>query len=409
MKKPLLILTTLLLLLAQTGMAQPADKPTVAFLAYSHVPSSMTIQVAMLDVLQSYGFINPQDRPPMRGLMTLEEAEHSPINFFRMSVNHQFELVRGMIATALDREADILVTLSPAVTFAALQATYDMPDPPAIFFADVYNLVDSGIADADCIKPDHITGLESVTHYDEIVALLLMQNPAIKTIGTIHDSSDAAGIYGAGQIAEAGESLGLTVVQAAINSLADVALAMSGLISKGVEAVLLPVDDKAANGMPIVVNIANDEGLPVYYTAIDGMPYVAVAAGYYQFYEQGERLGALLAAYLNGELNIATTGISRLPVDSMGVILNPAAAAMVGLEFSADLQERADALYSERGGFPMFDQLSERGAEGLMAIFENRPEALEARAERDREFLASLECTAERIAEQQAELDALRG
>ncbi len=46
---------------------------------------------------------------------------------------------------------------------------------------------------------------------------------------------------------------------------------------------------------------------------------------------------------------------------------------------------------------------------GIGQAFYGGPAPLEARQERDRAFLAELECTPERIAEQQAELDAMAG
>ena len=55
------------------------------------------------------------------------------------------------------------------MTQAALNATNDLDDPPTIFFADVYNPREAGIAEAPCVKPAHVTGLMSATKYEDIV------------------------------------------------------------------------------------------------------------------------------------------------------------------------------------------------------------------------------------------------
>lgn len=209
----------------------------------------------MIDVLQSYGYINPEERPEARGFEFLTTAENSAIHFNRAEADFQFDRVRGMVAQVLDDEPDVLITLTAPVTLAALQATSDLPDPPAIFFADIYSLYESGVADAACIKPAHATGVETVFQYDEIVDLLLMQNPDLQTIGTIHSSSDASGSHGA----------------------------------------------------------ANEYEVPVFYSELDGLTLGAtVSAGFFQAYAQGERIGVMVAAYLNGELDLASTGISQL-------------------------------------------------------------------------------------------------
>ena len=44
-----------------------------------------------------------------------------------------------------------------------------------------------------CIKPDHDTGSEIALRCDDIVALLLLQVPDMKTIGTVYSSAEASG------------------------------------------------------------------------------------------------------------------------------------------------------------------------------------------------------------------------
>lgn len=405
-----LVLLLLLMLLPQAGYAQEKEKPSVWFLSYSDYGSMLIISTAMADVLEAYGFIDPTDRPEARVFQQLGATENSTIEHNSSNASQQLDLVRGMVAAALDNEPDVLVTVSAPVTLAAIQATQDLPNPPAIFFADVYNVYDTGIAQADCIKPAHVAGVETVTHYDQIVDLLLLQDPDIRSVGTIHDSSDAAGIYGAGQIAELGEARGLTVEQTAVNSLADLPLAMNGLVSKGIEAILLPFDDTLLAGMPIVANIANDEGIPVFSAIINGIwTGATVVAGPYQIYEQGEWIGAMIAAYLNGELDVASTAVSRQTVDALGVVVNNLAADMLELEVSDALKERADATISMFGDQALMMPSSELGMMEAQQIL-NQPQVdLADRQAKDRAYLDSLHCSAEMIAAQQAELEAMEG
>ena len=227
MMKKLLGIGICLLLLAQAvlAQAQTEGKPRIGILAYE-TGSAYTIVKGVLDTLFAYGYVNPEAYSGEGGYSTENPVgDDSPIELQMVFPPFGIELAREAVASALDQEPDMLVTLSTPLTVAALNATYDMENAPAIFFADVYNPYDAGIADAPCIKPAHVIGLETSIDYANILPLLQMQIPDLQTIGTLHNSGDASGIYGASQIAELGEALGLTVVQSAVASAADLALA----------------------------------------------------------------------------------------------------------------------------------------------------------------------------------------
>ena len=411
MSKKRLVIGLLLFLFASSALAQNEDRPSVWLLSFYPFGPTNAIQTGMLDVLEAYGYINPQDRSDQRMQIMIESADNSRIQFNRLEANFELDRLRELVAFALDHEPDVLVTISAPMTLTALLATADMDDPPAIFFADVYNPYEAGIAEAPCIKPAHVSGAQSVVDYEAIARLLLLQSPDIKTIGTINNAGDASGAYGASQVASVGEALGLTVEQAAVTSLADLSLATEGLISKGVEAILLPMDYMNLAGLPLITGVAMEQGIPVFFASLDGLVLGAtVGAGFSQLLEQGDAVGLMLAAYLAGELEPASTGISAQAGD-MVVGINMHSAEQMGFSFSQALQERADMslTMNEEAGLPSIMPISPAAQAAIGQAFFGGPEPLEARQERDRAFLAGLECTPERIAEQQAELDAMEG
>ncbi len=401
MKKLLLAVMTLLLL-APAALAHDEDKPSLVVLSFQPRGTVEWIEIGLVKSLISYGLISAEDfAPGFAG-----PYENSPISYTRLSAAGQLEFVPEMIADALDSEPDALITIGSRVTLAALVATYDLEDPPAIIFVDVYNPYDAGIADATCIKPDHVTGIESAVNYADVVPLLLLQDPDLTTIGTIHSSDDAGGAFGAARIAEVGEALGLTVEQTAVTALADLSLATEGLVSKGVEAILLPVDTMTMAGLPLIGAIAQDNNIPLFAANIDHMFLGAlVAGGFAEFLDTGDLAGVLAAAHLQGDLDLATTGISA--VDSITVVgLNHYDVDAFGISFSEELQDRADFSLQPAGD----DIVDPEVKPWMQEQFQRRlapPTPLEARQESDRAFLAGLACTAERIAEQQAELDAM--
>lgn len=411
MFKYLLTAILALSLLAPALAQANEDRPSVWLLSFYPFGPTNAIQTGMLDVLEAYGFINPADRSDQRMQVMIESSENSPIQFNRLEANFELDRLRELVAFALDHEPDALVTISAPMTLTALQATADMDDPPAIFFADVYNPYQAGIADAPCLKPAHVSGAQSVIDYEAIVGILPLQNPDIKTIGTIHNAGDASGAYGAEQIAEFGAALGLTVEIAAVTALSDLALATGGLVSKGVEAILLPMDYMNLAGLPLISGVANDQGIPVFFASLDGLVLGAtVGAGFSDLLAPGDSVGVMLAAYLAGDLDPATTAISAHAGDTF-VGINLHTAGQMEYSFSQALQERADMTLTmdEASGLPSILPISPAAQAGIGQAFYGGPEPLEARQERDRAFLAGLECTPERIAEQQAALAAMEG
>ncbi len=400
-----------LLLVAAFAQGQDTDKPSVWLISFYANGPINAIEESMLDTLESYGLINPADRSNTRMQDMIESADNSPIQYNRLSANYELDRLRDLVAFALDNEPDALVTISEPVTVAAILATQDLEDPPAIFFVDVYSPYLAGIADAPCIKPDHVTGASSIHDYAQIVALLQLQDPDMASIGTIHNSNDAGGTYGANAIAEAGAALGLTVEQAAVVSLADLGLAAGGLVSKGVEAIVLPMDYLTLAGLPLVAGVAMENGIPLVYSSLDGLVLGAtVGAGFSDLLELGDTVGLMVASYLAGELDPATTAVSG-QIGELGVGINLFTAQMMGYGFSDALRDRADISLTidMETGLPSVDLISEAAQEVIGRAFFGSPEPLEARMERDGALLASLECTEERIAEQQAELDAREG
>lgn len=401
--KKLLSVGIILLLLAQAALAQDEDKPSVAMLSFQPFGTIQWVEAGFLKTLVSYGLLSPAALQP--------DADGAPndsaIAYQRQDAGGQLDLVSEVVADAINSEPDALVTIGSRLTLAALLETKDMDNPPAIVFADVYNPYEAGLADAPCIKLDHVTGIVSEVNYAEIVPMLQLQDPDMQTIGTIFSSDDAAGAYGAAQIAEVGASLGLNVEQAAVTSLADVAFAADGLVSKGADAIMLPVDTMTLAGLPIISAIAQDNGIPLYAANIDHLFFGALAGGgFASFLDVGDLAGLQVAALLTGELDLATTSISAI---QSGTILgiNQRVADAAGIVLTEEMRERADFTLLPYGDI-LRTEAAPRMQEELMR-FAAPPVPLEERAEMDQAFLAGLQCTPEMIAEQQAELDAMEG
>jgi len=393
----LLILFAMSLLIAPAAMGQ-ADKPTIAILRFGPLPYMAITEGAILDTLQSYGFISADENRILEERVD-HQGEH--VNIIWGDAAFDFPAISVMVDDALDQWVDVLVTIGASVTLGAVNATLDMEDPPAILFTEVHNPYRAGIADAACIKPDHVTGTEIVTSYTAFMDVLQTQDPDISVIGTIYNTSEASGVYGVESIVEIADERGLSVIVNGVTSLSDLRAAADSLVSKGAEAIVLPIDSLTTRGLPIIVTIANESGAPVFYPSSRSVVYfgVTIGAGYSRFNQSGVNVGIMLTAYLDGEIDISDTGIHIATGTGLGLNLDSAAAQ--GVEIADELMQEAIVVIED-------GRLERRRSTEVARANRQRGVVVpqEHTRESDMAFLASLQCTDAMIAEQQAALDA---
>ena len=392
------------------------------------------LQDGMLRYLQAAGLISEAEIEA--GLDIGQDLEGEQISMTMGDANLDFANVSFIVERALDQGADALITFSTPVTLAAINATQDMDDPPIVLFGSVYNPYAAGIAQSSCVKPAHVTGVESVTLYDEIVPLILLQNPEIQAIGTVYSASETSGRLGAEAIVEAAEALGVTVEEAAVTAISDLAPAAEGLIAKGAEALLIPSDLLTVAGLPALMQVGIENGIPVFHSTGNSVNEGAtVSAGVSELSLQGRLIGSLLAGALGGDLDAGRTGIGS--VSKLTVAVSADTAAMQNVELSEALLERADIIYKDgvTTGRRILDALASLGLEPELAqevaaqiatavagggleeldlppeVMQTLVEAFSDQASQDEisGIVAGLHCSDEMIAEQQAALDAMEG
>ena len=379
--------------------AQTPEKPSVALLSFGISPaaSSVTVQ-QILQQLHLEGFLN---EPDIAALDAQSEVDGEHIQIALMEAGWQYDRLGIMAEAALDRGVDVIVAFTTPVAQAAIQATRNLDDPPAVIFASVFYPFAAGLAEAPCLKPNHVTGSHIVPPYELLVDLAMTQQPDMTRLGTVFSVDQVSGVEGAREVAAIAEARGLTVIQSAVTQPVDFIAAVDGLASRGAEALILTIDSITSRGLPAVVATAGENLMPVYYPSLGGVLSDAmISAGYFHQEAQGIITGLKLVAWLRGELDIATTAIDVLSGDGVGV--NLLAADSLDMEIASEILERADVIVDEEG-----QTVSERAAQAVAAV-----RAIATGPEREaaaRIYLDSLHCTDEMIAEQRAALDAEDG
>ncbi|MCY3914569.1 MAG: ABC transporter substrate binding protein [Chloroflexi bacterium] len=388
--KLLLGLLITALLVVAPALSQDEDNPTIAFLRYRATGTEDIAKPGIWDVLQAHELISPSERELLDENLDLNGER---INVFWLDAASDVTNINAMVEKTLDRGADILLTFSTPVTQITANITKEMDDPPVLLFAIVSAPYSAGIADSPCLKMPHVSGTHLTIPYEQYVGLSKVQSPDIQTIGTIVDPAQSQSVYGVSQITRFAEALGLNVEVASIASAADLPQATASLADKGVEMVMIGAGYTESRGIPAVLGVAKDFGIPVFGVSPRMIHHGAVVgAGFDDFYGEGVTVGRMIAAYIDGILDISTTGISSRV--NLGVAVNLDSAEEFGITVADSIMDAAVMVI-------------EGGELNVLSEPPSLPEmTLEARKAEDAAFLAELECTPERIAEEQAALDA---
>ena len=373
----------LLAIMTPAAIAQD-DNPTVAILRFGPLGNTINAESGILNALESYGFITEMDHRILE-----QRVGHAAENINIIWGDANFDLATAslMMEDALDAEPDALVTIGAQTTLSALAATLEMDEPTPVIFVAVSEPFGLGIAESACEKPAHVTGSRTTPSYEFALAALKQQAPDMSKIGTIYSVSQPAGVFGAEEMTMIAEGMGIEVMAKGAVDMPDLRLAMFSLLEDGAEAIILPLDSLVGRGLPILTNIANEAGIPIFFPNFSAVFYGAtIGAGSGSFYQHGINGGVMLAALLNGELDIASTGIATTGYLGIGVNLDSAEAQ--GVEVDPDMLDEASLVYEGDQATQMGPQLMQELASLGVIV------PLEERQEKDAAWLAGLQCEA---------------
>ena len=392
----LLLLISMMAMVAfsPAGALADDDTPTVAFLRFGQHPILSLVDKAVLDVIQAYGYIDAEERATLEGGNDLHGAN---INILYRDAGFDFPTANLMVEDALDEGADVLLTVSNEVGSIAAAAMSELDDPPALIFAIVTAPHMVGIVESTCVKPANVTGTQMYFDQSVYEELIFLQDPDMDAIGILMDTTDPAQWWFVEEWENYTERYGLRLEMGMGVTISDWQLATQSLMNADVDAIaILPRTSDPARGIAAVIGEAI--GVPVYSMIVtDVFQGVTIASGFNGWYSEGHTAGRMLVGYLGGDLDIATTGVAIQPAFATAVNLDTA--ALQDVVISDAMLEFADFVLDEGEGFGVDIEVP-----GITTVLEDL--SLEERMAADSEFLASLYCSEEMIAEQQAMLDA---
>lgn len=165
-------------------------------------------------------------------------------------------------------QVDLIIPIAtPAATAAA--AAVQGTDIPLVYSA-VTDPVAAQLAKSMEEPGENMTGTSDYIDTAKILDLVLANNPDTKTIGLIYNLAETNSVTTIEGLRPALREKGIEAVESTVTTPGEVQMAAQNLVSKGVDAIFVPIDNTVASAMSVLADEAIKGGVPVY-TAADSM------------------------------------------------------------------------------------------------------------------------------------------
>jgi putative ABC transport system substrate-binding protein len=319
------LLIIFLVLSAGCSPAPKSDeKVVVGMMTIVSHPSLDKIQQGVKDKLKEAGYVEGENLEIIEGNAEGDMATLS-------TIAQKF----------VDEGVDLIVATTTPAAQAAFNATKEAQGP-AIIYNGVSNPFISGLAEAPDNHPSWMVGNQLLDPVEETMGLILELAPEVKTIGVIHNPAEANSVYLVEVAQSVADEMGVQLEVAAVSNSSEIQTAAEALLARGIDAFLAINDNTVTSGFEAMVQVANDNDIPLVGTSASMPPLGAVASYGIDPYQEGLDSGDMVVGYLKGDFDIATATIQVQKAVLLSV--NPAAAAEQGITLPQELLERADSV-----------------------------------------------------------------
>lgn len=233
-------------------------------------------------------------------------------------------------------KVDLIFANSTPSALSALNATKEIP----IVFTSVTDPVGAGLVTAMDQPGDNITGTTD-THPDAIPNMVnfMNENFSGSTVGVIYNSGEQNSVAQIDLVKEALEGTDLKLAEATVSTSSEVKQAAESLIGKA-DMFYIITDNTVVSALESVIQVANDEDLPLFVGELDSVKRGGFAAFGFDYGDIGYEAGAMAAQILKGEKKA-----SELPVQypqNLKLLINQTAAKEMGIEIKDEWKELAE-------------------------------------------------------------------
>ena len=227
-----------------------------------------------------------------------------------------------------------------AIGTPPLQATVQAaPETMPVVFALVSNPWGAGAGTSMTEHLPHVTGASASSPVAEQLDLVREVLPQADKVGWIWCTAQVSSEFYVGLARKRAAELGIELLEANVNTSADVKQAAQSVVARGADVIVDGADNITSSAIDAVIGVAESSGLPFITVYPNLADRGAVIAQGWNYVENGRKTAELAARVLEGEDPAA---IPFQTLDVKKLIVNEASAQRLGLTIPPELLSRAE-------------------------------------------------------------------
>ena len=236
----------------------------------------------------------------------------------------------NLIASAfVSSKVDLICGIATPMAQAAYNAAEGKI--PVIFTA-VTDPVMAGITEGN------ITGTSDMLPVEAQLKLIRALMPDATKIGIMYTTSEVNSESAIAVYEDLADDYGFDIITSGISVSADIPLAIDGLLAK-VDCITNLTDNTVVGSLPIILEAANEKGIPVFGSEIEQVKIGCAAAEGLEYYEL-KQTGKMAAKVLKGEAE--ASDIPYEIISESFLYINSTVMAELGLTLPSDMADRAE-------------------------------------------------------------------
>lgn len=253
-------------------------------------------------------------------------------NLTIISENAQFDTgIANQIASGfVGKGVDLIAGIATPMAQSAFNAAQGK-DIPVVFTA----VTDP---DAAMLTSGNVTGTSDKLPVQAQLKLIRAMLPEAKKIGILFTTSEVNSESTIAEYKERSKDFGFEIIDMGVSAAADIPLATDKLLSQ-VDCITNLTDNTVVGSLPLILNKATTQGIPVFGSEIEQVKLGCVAAEGLEYVELGKQTGKMAAKILKGEQTA-----DQIPyeiIQESVLYTNTDVMASFGLTLPEDFTERA--------------------------------------------------------------------
>jgi putative ABC transport system substrate-binding protein len=261
------------------------------------------------------------------------------VEFIEQNAQADFATAQSIAQQFKSNNLDLILAIATPNAQAAANVIKNTP----VLFTAVTDPVEAGIVNSMDNPGGNLTGTTDMNPVAQQIELIKEFIPEITDLGVLYNPGEVNSVVQVDIVKEATETMGIKLHEATVSNSSEVSLAASALIGD-VDAIYVPTDNIIVSALPSVLNITNENNIPVFASENGQVRQGAIATLGIDYKLLGIQTGKMAAKILNGA---ATAEMPVESSDELKLYLNTKAAENLGLEIPAAVSERANVIYDE--------------------------------------------------------------